>query len=411
MIELGSVTIRDQDSIAEVRSKVLGLVLALRGGEVLATRAATAISELARSCLLAGASAPIAISLAEDGPAMRLHLRISGAGAVDPAPLRPFLDRVAGPGPGGDITAELPLPISPHQVDPALIRRERLRIASKSRTELMDELRKTNRRLEEYNETLESTVAQRTEQLRDANSRMQRDLDAGAAYVRGIIPPPATSPIAIGWRYIPSSNLGGDTIGYHWIDPDHLALYLIDVTGHGLDSALLAVTITSVIRSGSLAGADMKRPDQVVGALNTAFQAEHHGLKYFTIWYGVYEPNQRRLTWSGGGHHPSVLLRAGAEPVLLEASGPIMGCAPDMEYPAESCDVAPGSRFLLFSDGVFEILRDDRVVWTFSALMQHLRGLPAGDGFIMDELLAHVQSLRGGPHLDDDFSIIEAKFD
>jgi serine phosphatase RsbU (regulator of sigma subunit) len=37
--------------------------------------------------------------------------------------------------------------------------------------------------------------------------------------------------VAVDWRYIPASTLGGDTIGYHWIDDDHLALYLIDVTG------------------------------------------------------------------------------------------------------------------------------------------------------------------------------------
>ena len=73
--------------------------------------------------------------------------------------------------------------------------------------------------------------------------------------MRALIPAPWAGPVAIDWRYVPSSNLGGDTIGYHWLDDDHLALYLIDVTGHGLDSALLAVTVTNVIRTRSLAGA------------------------------------------------------------------------------------------------------------------------------------------------------------
>jgi sigma-B regulation protein RsbU (phosphoserine phosphatase) len=64
---------------------------------------------------------------------------------------------------------------------------------------------------------------------------------------------------------------------------DHLALYLIDVTGHGLDSALLSVTVTNVIRAGALPGTDMKRPDQVLAKLNEAFQGQQHGNKYFTI--------------------------------------------------------------------------------------------------------------------------------
>ena len=121
-----------------------------------------------------------------------------------------------------------------------------------------------------------------------SDDRMRKEFADGVAYVRGCIPPPMQGKVAVDWRYIPSSTLGGDTIGYHWIDDDHLALYLIDVTGHGLDSALLSVSINNVIRSGSLPGADMRRPDQVLASLNESFQGRQHSNKFFTIWYGVY---------------------------------------------------------------------------------------------------------------------------
>ena len=76
---------------------------------------------------------------------------------------------------------------------------------------------------------------------------------AGIKYVRDCIPPPMDGLVSVDWRYLPSSTLGGDTIGYHWVDDDHLALYLIDVTGHGLDSALLSVTISQCHPLGLLA--------------------------------------------------------------------------------------------------------------------------------------------------------------
>jgi sigma-B regulation protein RsbU (phosphoserine phosphatase) len=91
------------------------------------------------------------------------------------------------------------------------------------------------------------------------------------------------------------------------VDEDHLALYLIDVTGHGLDAALLSVTVANVIRAGALPGADMKQPDQVLAKLNDAFQGEQHGERYFTIWYGVYQCASRTMTWAGGGHPPEIL--------------------------------------------------------------------------------------------------------
>jgi hypothetical protein len=103
----------------------------------------------------------------------------------------------------------------------------------------------------------------------------------------------------------------------------------------------------------------MRRPGQVLAVLNDAFLSEMHGGKHFTIWSGVYQPSTRTLAWSGGGHHPAILL-GGREPVSLPATGPIMGAVRGMEYPGESCRVGTDARLLIFSDGVFEILRDNR---------------------------------------------------
>lgn len=415
MTDLGSMSLRDYDSVAEARKKILGLVQALGGTEVLATRAATAVSEAARRALATSDQLLIRVSLSrDDAAATRLQLELLPSGPpVDATPLRLFFDRVSSPpGPSASpLTAELDLPTPGPTIDDDLISRERDRILRKSRTELMDELHAKNQQLERYNESLEATVAARTAELRLANTRMQRDLDAGSAYVRALIPPPMDRPVTIGWKYVPSSNLGGDTIGYHWIDDDHLSLYLIDVTGHGLDSALLAVTVTNVIRSQSLPSVDMKRPDQVIASLNEAFQGDQHGLKYFTAWYGVYNPRRRHLTWSGGGHHPALLLTPGnSRPLLLESGGPIIGCTTAMDFPADHCDVPPSSRFLLFSDGVFEILRDDKVVWDLHGAIDFISRWTSSPDSLLDPLLSHVQSLRGTDQLDDDFSIIEAFF-
>jgi serine phosphatase RsbU (regulator of sigma subunit) len=243
------------------------------------------------------------------------------------------------------------------------------------------------------------------------NERMRAEFAAGLKYVRDCIPSPIGGLVSVDWRYVPASNLGGDTIGYHWLDKEHLAFYLIDVTGHGLDSALLSVTVTNVIRTEALSGADMKRPDQVLTRLNEAFQGERHGNKYFTIWYGVYDSAKRTLTWSGGGHHPSVVLLPGEpEPVLLASDGMMMGVLRSVSFPAESCHIPVDARLLVFSDGVFEIFRQGRQVWNLADCIAHLTVLAKGEGSVMDRLLKHVQCLRGSPHLDDDFSIIEARF-
>lgn len=246
------------------------------------------------------------------------------------------------------------------------------------------------------------------------NERMRDDIAAGIKYVRGCIPSPITDtdgPVTVDWRYIPSSTLGGDTIGYHWVDEEHLAFYLLDVTGHGLDSALLAVTITNVIRSGSIAGADLRRPDLVLAALNQAFQGVQHGNKYFTIWYGVYHTTSRLLSYANGGHPSAILLAPGeSKPFAFPATGPVMGIMPDVQFSSATVSIPAGSRLFIFSDGVFEIRREQRIMWNLADCIEYLAVLSKRGGNVMDALLKHAQKLHGTSLLDDDFSIIEASF-
>jgi Stage II sporulation protein E (SpoIIE)/MalT-like TPR region len=243
------------------------------------------------------------------------------------------------------------------------------------------------------------------------DERMRAEFAAGIKYVRDCIPPPMDGVVSVDWRYLPASTLGGDTIGYHWLDDEHLALYLIDVTGHGLDAALLSVSVANVIRAGALSGADMKRPNQVLAKLNDSFQGEHHGERFFTIWYGVYHCGSRTMTWSGGGHPPSVVLLPGdPNALLLPSAGMIMGALLSADFPAQSRRIPVGARLLIFSDGVFEIFRDEGAVWNLDACIAYMAVLAERQRSLMDELLDHVYQLRGSPCLDDDFSIIEAWF-
>ena len=88
----------------------------------------------------------------------------------------------------------------------------------------------------------------------------------------------------------------------------------------------------------------------------------------------------------------------------------MMGVLRGVEFPAQSCRIPVGARLLIFSDGVFEIFRDGCDEWNLDACIAHLVTLAEQHGSLMDELLDHVYHLRGSPRLDDDFSIIEARF-
>ena len=69
-----------------------------------------------------------------------------------------------------------------------------------------------------------------------------------ARYVASLLPEPlADGPIQVEWRFIPSTQLGGDSFGYHWLDDDHFAFYLLDVSGHGVGASLMSVSAMNVL--------------------------------------------------------------------------------------------------------------------------------------------------------------------
>jgi sigma-B regulation protein RsbU (phosphoserine phosphatase) len=88
----------------------------------------------------------------------------------------------------------------------------------------------------------------------------------------------------------------------------------------------------------------------------------------------------------------------------------MMGVLGRAGFPAQSCPLPAGARLLIFSDGVFEIYREGRIVWDLAACIAHLAALGQREGSLLDNLLTHARGLRGSPHFDDDFSIIEARF-
>jgi sigma-B regulation protein RsbU (phosphoserine phosphatase) len=247
--------------------------------------------------------------------------------------------------------------------------------------------------------------------LAEHNRRMTSELEAAARYVQVLIPPPLTKPVRTNWHYQPSTSLGGDTFGYHRLGEDLLALYLVDVSGHGVDSALLSVTIRNVIRSGSLPGTDFRQPGEVLSALNAAFPMEDYGEKCFSIWYGVLNTAQRQLIWSGAGHPDAFLfeqLDASAPKLTrLPSGGPMIGMTDWDTFETGDVTITGPARLYVYSDGVYEIHAVDGSDWSQSGLAEFLANSCGDSNTVLDSLWEHVCRLRGGDEFEDDFSILE----
>jgi sigma-B regulation protein RsbU (phosphoserine phosphatase) len=238
------------------------------------------------------------------------------------------------------------------------------------------------------------------------------ELEQAAAYVRNIIPAPiAEGPIRTCWRFIPSTQLGGDSFGYHWLDNRWFLFYLLDVCGHGVGSALLSVSAITTLQNQTLRGVDFTKPDQVVAGMNDTFPMARQNELYFTLWYGAFDTQDRRLRYASGGHPPVFLVNGDAPARPLESHGFIIGGLPDMKYQSQEATIEPGSRIYLFSDGVYEVEPPDGPMWTLEDLGAWLTENASADGSEIDRLYAHLQLMKQDQMLDDDFSMVRLDFE
>ncbi len=247
--------------------------------------------------------------------------------------------------------------------------------------------------------------------LLKSQQRLAAEVARAAEYVKSLLPQPLSEgPVRTDWRFVPSTQLGGDSFGYHWIDPDHFAFYLLDVCGHGVGAALLSVSALDALRTHSLPNIDFRRPGEVLAGMNDAFQMKAHDNLYFTLWYGVYDRRARRLAFSSGGHPPALLMNACGIQRLAEQNM-IIGGFPHQRYTEAEAMVEGPSRLYLFSDGVYEVEGPDENMWTLDELEQYLAQPPVAEPPEMDALYAMLQQKRGAPGLDDDFSIVKVIFE
>lgn len=239
-----------------------------------------------------------------------------------------------------------------------------------------------------------------------------RDLEVASNYVLALLPEPlASGPVHVTWRFIPSTQLGGDAFGYRWLDPTTFVFYLIDVSGHGVGPAMHSVTVMNLLRQRALPGVDFENPAEVMSSLNSRFQMEDHDGLFFTMWYGVYRTGDRTLTYGSAGHHPAYLVpseRRVSQP--LGTKSLVIGAMEDVVYHVQRTTVPAGSSIYLFSDGVFEVDTKDGQMWGLSDFLPLLVEPSLPDTSEPERLYRAVTEASVTDPLPDDFSLVILTF-
>lgn len=275
-----------------------------------------------------------------------------------------------------------------------------------------------NRMTQQLKEAFEK-IDRQNHDLSHANQRMKRDLDAAARVQRTLLPEsfPAVPGWRFAWSYRPCDELAGDALNIVRINDSLIALYLLDVSGHGVPAALLSVTATRSLQPAAggvaslVAGAgnnpEAVPPVQVAARLNTLYPMESNGDHYFTLIYGVVDVQAKRLRFTVAGHPGPILARPGQAPQRIDMSGLPIGMMESADYDEGTVDLQPGDRVYFHSDGLTEeVNAKDEEFGDERLLAAIAESATLGLDQTVESLVQRVIAWRGEDHLRDDVSLL-----
>ncbi len=271
--------------------------------------------------------------------------------------------------------------------------------------------------------SLQQTQDRQMRELEVVSRRLKRDLQAAEQVHRALLPSsvPNAPGMEFAWYLRSCDEVGGDTLNVFRLDERHLCFYVLDVSGHGVASALLAVQVSRFLNpllgpasllkklATTPVGYRLAPPREVLADLNSLFPSQPQTMQFFTIAYGIYDLDAHRVVLASAGHPGPLVLRASGAIQAPQVAGHPIGFFSSSEaaFNELTLELSPGDRLMLYSDGATEAADSDGRTYGATRLGQALRdggALPLTQS--LERVVGSLQDWRQGREMADDVSLL-----
>ncbi|KIC10273.1 chemotaxis protein CheY [Leisingera sp. ANG-M1] len=216
----------------------------------------------------------------------------------------------------------------------------------------------------------------------------------------------------------PCGHIGGDLVGMFSPGVNRIGFYSIDVSGHGITSAMMTARLGGYLSSNYFdqnVGMEkrfnrfyaLRQPEEVASLLNARLIADTGIEEYFTMAYCIADLRSGVVKMVQAGHPHPLLLRKSGELEFIGKGGVPVGLVPDIGYSQEEFTMEQGDRLLLFSDGFTEARLEDGSMLEPEGLLDLVgKCSPDQSGKeFLDDLYWHLTQVMSKEHgLEDDVS-------
>ena len=175
----------------------------------------------------------------------------------------------------------------------------------------------------------------------------------------------------------PAKEVGGDFYDFFFIDKDHLALVIADVSGKGIPAALFMVISKTIIKNRAVMGDSISPAKILQDANNQLCEGNGPGL-FVTVWLGILDLNTGVITAANAGHEYPAIRQPGKNFELLKDShGLVLAGLENSTYNEYEIKLEPGATIFIYTDGVPEATNAHNELFELDRLEKALNINPA----------------------------------
>ena len=268
-----------------------------------------------------------------------------------------------------------------------------------------------------------SQLEKKEREIREKNEQMESELRMAMELQQAMMPrteqlsfrKAGSSFPQFDHRYVAAGLVVGDFFHIVRLSDSAASVFICDVMGHGVSSALITAMLRALIEG---CGADAANPSVLMTRLNSEFTKilrQTDTVLFATAFYCVLDADRSELQYARAGHpYPFHVQRRGGRVALLNCvegtAGPALGLIDSASYGNSRTLLEPGDWVLLFTDGIEEATDNaggEFGVSRLASLLQANLERPAGE--VLDELLAEVSRFTGGASFADDICLVAAE--
>jgi sigma-B regulation protein RsbU (phosphoserine phosphatase) len=245
--------------------------------------------------------------------------------------------------------------------------------------------------------------------------RMDTELDIAAQIQMGILPtvfppfPGRENKFDLYAEIHPAREVGGDFYDFFFIDDDHFALVIADVSGKGIPAALFMAVTKTLIKNRLQSG---ENPAATLEIINRQLCDNNITDMFVTVWLCVLEISSGRLEYVNAGHNPPLLRRKDQSfTFLVSPPDLILAGMDDTRYHCNETRLNPGDTLFLYTDGVVEA--ENAVMFTGDVFYgkERLRNFLNADAAsplneLLPRLRADIAAFAGGANQSDDITML-----